>query len=362
MRSLTPAEALVVGALLDARPASNRDRIARARIPARTFETAAERLLSAGIVYDRYVPNPTRFGFPAVGFALARPFVERAEALVDRWLRTPGNVVLWRSPEWVFGVFFRTLATPPSRLGDALVRPDEASRAFWLSVDARDPQVPAYFDFEGAWAALNETQPSDGYPRPLAGAGEEVRGLAGSRPPESDRAVGWTLARRPLAGGAAAAGPRRRSPRFFSRSERRALSHGLVEHRVFLDLTRIPATRGRSASGLAWALGRLRERHTPEALFAALRSRGQVAPFLFATDERQVLLGALARSVAGGVPVGSAGAVRSPLQGILQEHLEAIEVIRSPLESIAVVRDHRYDLLLVGPNATPRRVGSNAPT
>lgn len=344
----------MVGALLDARPASTRERIARTQIPTRTYETAAQRLLTSGIVYDRYVPNPTRLRFPAVSFALVHPFVERADELVGRWSGTSGAVVLWRAPEWVFGVFFRTLAAPPSRLAETLERAGECGRSFWLHVDARDPQVPVYFDFEGAWASLNGTSPSSGYPRPLPGAGAELPGSAGSPPADSDRLVAGTLARRPWATDSEPAVPRRRSPRFFSRSERRALANGLVEHRVFLDLTRIPVTRGMRASGLAWVLGRLQDDRTPEGLFAALRSRAHVAPFLFATDERRILLGALARAAASGAPRGFDGAERRPIQQVLQEHLEEIEVVRSPLETIRPIRDHRYDLLL----APPRRSGS----
>lgn len=361
MRSLTPAEARVVGALLDTGAMTNQERIARTRIPPRTFETASQRLLTAGIVYDRYVPNPTRFRFPAVGFALARPFVERAADVERRWAGFPGNVVLWRSPDWIFGVFFRSLAPSASSLAEVLVRPGESSRAFCLEVDARDPQVPVYFDFEGAWAALTATAPSAGYPRPLPGAGEPLGGPPGSRSPDADRVVGWTLARRPVTLDNGAAGPRRRSPRFFPRPERRALSRGWVEHRVFLDVTRIPATPGGSVAGVAWVLGRLRTGRTPERLFAALRGRGRLAPFLFATDERQVVVGALARAEAHTGSSDPGGAEGTAAHGILPEYLEEIELARSPLAAVTAVRDHRYDLLLGGPGDEGGATGSTPP-
>ena len=65
MRPLTPAQTLVVGAQLDTSPTSERTRIRRTGLPPRTFETAARRLRESGVVYDRYLPNPTRFGVPS---------------------------------------------------------------------------------------------------------------------------------------------------------------------------------------------------------------------------------------------------------------------------------------------------------
>ncbi|MCI4337415.1 MAG: hypothetical protein L3K17_09585 [Thermoplasmata archaeon] len=351
MRTLTPAERLVVGALLDSGSRSDRARIARAGLPTRTFETAAHRLLASGVVYDRYVPNPTRMRVPAITFGLARPFVERSDMLVRRWQSTPGNTVLWRTPEWVFAVFFRTPLAAPAKLPAELVLPAECSGSFFLTADSRDPQVPVYFDFAGSWAALGGSPAPATYPRPLPGAGESMAGLPGTRPPETERSVALALARRPFERATGGGGPRRRSPRYFPRAEQRALRNGLVEHIVLLDLAQLPAMLGGGTDGLAWVHGRLLDRLPPEGLLAGLRSRARLAPFLFATDERRILMGALSRTSGGPPPPAPGGVRRASVAGVLRQYLEEIEIVRSPLESITVVTDHRYERLLAAPGA-----------
>ncbi|MCI4351076.1 MAG: hypothetical protein L3K15_06150 [Thermoplasmata archaeon] len=346
MRSLTSAETLVVGALLDPGSTSERARIRRSGLPTRTYETAARRLLASGVVYDRYLPNPVRFGRPLVTFALVHPFVERSDAVAARWVATPGSVVVWRGPEWIFGVFLPERTSAPSRFAEGLGPPGECGRAFVLTADSRSPQVPVYFDFEGAWSVLNELPRSGAYPRPLPGTGSEPEPRRAGALRARDRAAGRSLTERPLRAGSAPPGPRRRSSRYLDRNERRALREGVVEHRVLLDLARIPTGRGGAAPGVVLLHGRLQEHRTPEGLFTALLGRGQIAPFLFATDERRVLVGALAQAVSAPRPAKDPMVRRESVSGILAEFLEEIEVVRSSADGLLVPLDHRYDRIV----------------
>jgi hypothetical protein len=345
-RPLTPAETRVVGALLDPLAESDRARIRGTGIPPRTFEAAASRLLGEGLVYDRYLPNPARFGLPTVVFALVRPYLDHADALAQRWLAHPTNALLWSTPDWCFGVFFLAEGVWDPRTAAEIAPPESSSRGFLLRADSRDPQVPIYFDFEGAWAALNGGLVSDSYPRPMPGGAAVGTEVPGATPSGSERRVGRSLTARPLAVDRTSDTRRRRSERFLSRSERRALSSGLLEHRVFLSVGELPPARDGQATGVALLHGRLREFQTPEGLLARLRGRAGLAPFLYATDERSVLIGALSRTAGPPDRIGPSAPARGVVGDVLREHLEAIEVVRAAPGALSALRDHEYARLI----------------
>lgn len=335
MRSLTPAEAVVIRSLLADEPVPHRERIRRAELPPRTYEVARQRILLAGWVLERYVPDPVRFGLPMARFTLAHPYAEQFHAVAQRWREGPRTVFLWEGPDLLFRVEFEPEPTGSSR-PRAPATEAGCSRSYSLAVDLRKPTLPAYFDFEGAWSRLMDAPGTYRYPRPLIG--EEDGGPALSGP---DRTVATALVNRPFLSvgdresGVATSGV------FTRRRQRRLLGEGVVEHRMFLDVTQVPGYQQRRASNVVLVHGELLDGRRPETLFRALVSDCQVTPFLYATDGEEILLAALAPA-----PGAPRTEVRGGVLATVRAYLRAIEVARTPVETLATPVNHRYDRLV----------------
>lgn len=330
MRSLTPAEASVVRSLLADEPVPHRERIRRSGLPARTYEVARRRLRIAGYVVERYVPDPIRLGRPIARFVLARPFAERFSAEARRWREDERAVIVWEGAGSIFAVLI------DEEGGDESASAPTDGRTFTLRVDLRRPSVPAYFDFESAWARLAELPGTYRYPRPLAprGSGNGSAALLS----RTERAVVRQLVDSSFQGGGDGESP---VPGLFPRRRlRRALSEGLVEHRAFLDVTQLPPYRGLRVESIVMVRAELGPGATAPGLFRALVARSRVAPFLFATDGREILLGGLSPAPAA----SSEG--RVPVLATLRESVQGIDVTRLPVDELVPSINHRYDRLV----------------
>jgi hypothetical protein len=336
LRAVTAAEAAVVQSLLagTASPASS-------RLPRRTLQAARRRLFLREWVHERYLPDLAALGVPELTLAVGQPFMESAHALLHRWRRRREALLLWASSELLFGVF----ASPPGaasiELGRALSDPATQRSLRVLTVDAREPAVPIFFDFEGAWARATGLEGAIAYPQPLpGGSGADSDGPWGA----GERAAVHRLVTRPfLSPGSDGAAAKARGL-FAARWERRCLRSGRVARRVFLDPVAVARWVAPFPDQLAVVYGHLRAGQHPEPLYRALLGRCGLRPFLFATDGRSVLVGALSARTAVAGPARSDGG--APVLPVLQRALSEIVVLREPLDQLETLVNHRYDHLL----------------
>lgn len=295
-------------------------------IPRRTYQEARRRAFAAGWVIERYVPDSPYFGAPYISFVQARPFAERTDELVREWMADPRLTTLWRTPDLVFGIFFSP--TPLRLVGDF-------HQSFCLTVDARAPTVPVYFDFEGVWVEWTRLGGTHGYPRPLPGAVPPARSSRSASILARHRSAARELDRlasqgdtgeRSLRGGISLARP-----------HRLAVRDGAVQYRLFANLGSIPAWQGRSVSEVLLIRGALLHEHRPEDLFRLMVRRSR-PPFLFASDGAVVMAGVL----------GPSGAVSD--EGIgsrtLGTLLEEIDICRIDLRSLQTPAAYRFGPLL----------------
>jgi len=165
MRSITDSEAVAIRALLAALPVSERVRIQETGLGSRTFERIRKRAYAAGWVFDRFVPNPSRTGCPTIFFVLAHPFAEQIEEVQRRMKGLPSNVLLWRWPESVFGVFFSSESE--ERFQSELNPRAGQSETIVVAANGTNRAIPVYFDFEGAWARWTGQPGTLAYPHPI---------------------------------------------------------------------------------------------------------------------------------------------------------------------------------------------------
>jgi hypothetical protein len=341
MHSITEEEAVGIRTLLAALPVSERKRISESGLGSRTFERIRKRAYAAGWVFDRFVPNPARAGYPTVSFVLARPFAEQIEEVQRRWKDLPSNVLLWRWPETVFGVFFSSepqqgfLAKIDSRVGE--------KETTVVTSSATRHAIPVYFDFEGAWALWTGQLGTLAYPHSIPATPIREDLLRGHRGPDPGAMAG--LLARPFLP-AAETSPLRVSPFFFPRSYQRLLETGLVQRRTFLDPQKVPPFEGRSLGRVAFVQGELLSAGTEESLFRMLMAI-QVRPFLFCRGNSRVLLATLARAPSD----VETRADRPTVLGNLRRYLTNIQIVREPIEALSVVVNHRYDRLFPGPTS-----------
>lgn len=312
-------------------------------MPRSTYHAARRRAYEERWLEDRYVPDPARFGLPIVTFAVARPYLDHLDELVSAWSAPPSNVVTWTSPQVALGVFFhadRTRATEEM----ARLLPTGWSRwSHQLSVDVRGPSVPVYFDYEGLWGHLAEIAGTTTYPNGLGGA-EVADDAPPALSPHQRWAAGELIHRPFVAEGEGRAG-HLVGPLGLPFSQLRVLRLGWVVHRVLLDPGRVPPFRGRSADQVTLILGELRDGHRPETLFQVLTRECRVFPFLYVTDGRRLLMGALGRNPATPPPPSTTAEPRRAVLATLQESLQGIEIIAESAAAFRTAVDHRYDRL-----------------
>jgi hypothetical protein len=316
----------VFRSMLAAAPQRESDLIRASGVPRRTYQEIRRRAFAEGWAQESYVPDGPHFGWPYVTFALVHPFLERLDDDRRRWADDPSLVLLWSSPESMFGVFFTSAPRPPE---------GSYRHQFVLTVDARAPTVPVYFDFEGCWARWTRQRGTLAYPQPLPGTSPSKA----PREPLRARPRGFADARELERRAAPPADGVRVLRGEFSLPHRlrRVVRSGHLRYRVFPNLVRLPPYQEHALTRLALIHGRLLPDQRPEELFRALVSDAGVAPFLFVTDGRSVLLGALSSEV---VVVE-----RRPVLETLRRFLGDIEVTREELRTLSVPVAHRYGRL-----------------
>jgi hypothetical protein len=335
MRSITEGEAVAIRALLASQPTSERKRIRETGLGSRTFERIRKRAYSSGWVFDRFVPDPSRTGFESVYFIMAQPFAENLEGIQNKWKDISSNVLLWRWPETIFGVFFSSDSR--ERFLAGLDPPMGRSETFMVSSPTKG-HIPVYFDFEAAWARLTRQRGTLAYPHPLPAVPAEDEESSGKQRPYRESIAG--LLARPFRSGAENA-PLHVSPFFFPRSYQHLLGTGLVERRTILDPQNVPPFRGRSIERVAFVQGELLSPGTEDALFRMLMAI-HVTPFLFASDSSRVLLATLSPAPTDSEPTSG----RPPaVLANLRRYLNGIQIVREPVPALTVVVNHRYDRL-----------------
>jgi hypothetical protein len=259
-------------------------------LPRRTRQTVLQRIYQRGWVHDRYVPSPALVGRPHVTFALAQPFSEDVVRAAQRWQRASGGVLLWVSPETLFGVYFSRDVRARSRLVESLTASVKERTEIVLSVDLREQSVPVYFDFEAAWNRVAGRAGAISYPHSLAGTG--VHPDRPESEPPSARAYRSLseLVARPFPSGRFVPSGMGASLHLGGVPEQRYLRHGWVERRTFLEPTEVARWVSDFPRRLAFVHGELLPGATAPRLFRALVEGCRINPFLYVTDDRHVLL------------------------------------------------------------------------
>jgi hypothetical protein len=340
VRDLTPAEARVIAGLLGSAAASERERLRRIGVPRSTYHAARRRAYSEGWLRDRYVPQPERLGLRSALVLAARPFVDRAPELAERWSSVPSCVYFAAGTELVLGVFVEREPKAAKALSTRLLDGRVASWQESIVADLHTPSIPVYFDYEGLWTHLADAGGTVAYPRGLGGTPEP------EDPPTLSDHQRWAaseLLARPFAAPEAGRGAHLVGPLGLPFSQQRLVAQGSVLHRVFLDPGRLPPFRGNAADQIVLITGAWRPGARPERLFQALTEQCRVFPFLYVVDPARAMLGALGRS--GPTPPGAPEA-RRPVLATLQESLEGIELVQVLAPPVRTVIDHRYDRLL----------------
>ncbi len=352
MRPLTDAEARVIATLLAARPDRERERLRQTGIPRSTYYTVRRRAYSEGWLHDRYVPDPSRLGFPYATFLVARPFLDRyADFLNTRPTGPLTEVVLWASPQISLAVFLHKAPDAGAQEVARWERERLLASSLHVTVPLTAPSVPVYFDFEGLWDHLAGLDGTSSYPHGLGGARPEgTEGTDSHAPltPHTRWAFGHLLARPIEAAGRGEDG-HMLGAFGLPHSERRLFLNGWVTHRVFLEPSRLPPYMGRAADRVHFISGTPRPGARPERLFEALTANCRVFPFLYVVGENRWLFGALGGSSPEAGPGTGAPGRRSVLS-TLREALEAIEIVHDASASFSMAVDHRYDLLV--PNSS----------
>jgi hypothetical protein len=341
---LTTAEARVISSLLAADALPERERIRSTGFAPRTYETARRRAFDAGWVCERFVPDPLAWGFSSLRFDLVRPKIGEERAWSDRFAADPRTFHVWLGDGLVFAAALLDAESKTARTETPEPVMD-LGRAWRLVVDLRQPTVPIYFDFEGAWSRVVGAAGPRVYPRPLPfWPGGETTSDGG--PSGRLRSAAEALVRRPFQGPAEmSAGRHLGSILEFGRPWG-AVSAGLVQRRCFLDPARLPGLYGWRLRSLSFVKGTLRTGAQPATLDRELLSDGGMTPFLFATDGKSVLIGALSPAPR---PVGTPP--RSRISEIFTKRLEPWTLLSAAVSSLSTPLDHRYDRLMTARSA-----------
>lgn len=343
MRALTRGEAVVIRSLLAGEPGSEQRRAEYTGLSPQAYQSLRRRVLASGVVDFRYLPDPVRFGVPKITFSLAHPFADRQREVVQRWSSHPGNVLLWASPQTVFGVFMsRTDAAAPAVPG-VPHSAEDAPRAHDLTIDVRRPTAPVYFDFEGLWSKVTGFRRPAAYPRGIGWRGASDRPVDRSPIPERAHALAEELVQRPFVPDDGTSASFHFRSLLRASSARRLVSERLVLPRCFLNPTKLPAFGNWQGRHLVFLHGALRPETTAASFFRTIHTRTDVVPFLFVTSDRRVLVAAVS-PVPARRPTGRSF-VGDSLLTIAPRMLQTVDLFREPLENITVGTNHRYDRL-----------------
>ncbi len=333
MRSLSRAEIRVIRVLLADLPGTERQRFRAAEVPRTTYQTVRGRAFANGWLKERYIPHPSLVGRDRVRLILAQPYAEHWNQSIRAFRSTDGLVLLWASPETLFGVVFERSST---RAWEPPIAPESFRRYWTVAPEGEGGGLPAYFDYEGVWSSWTLGSPPLAYPRQVARASSSAPAKT-----REDRVAVRSLLMRPFESIPGRSGIIAQSPARLSRHERRLIADGRVSHRVLPDFHQIPSVRGFRPERLAYVTGETRPDRNPAELFGDLLHRAHVAPFLYAYDKERVLVSALSPAPPGNVER------HLPVLSVVQEYLQRIEVVREPIDAMFPLIDHRYDQLTV---------------
>ncbi len=332
MRELTDAEYRTLLAVLSYPEETEQSRLRRSGLPSSTYHVAKRRLYELGWASDRWVPQPGPLGLRGVEITLSRPFSGDRGPLEARLQEDATCVLLWSGVHCVLSVRFLRSEGAPT--GKRAVRPMPAELAR-LEVLREDPtaMLPVYFDFAGLWAHFGAEAPPEGYPRgldlrsPAVSAQERHAALQallrGNEPEAHWTAHRWTsLLRLP-------------------RSQRRAVQRGTISAWTFPQLSEIPPMEGRRIGEVIFVVGST-HKGGPTDLLNALTKECGVFPFLFVSAGGRTLVGGVGQTSGrspGRVTLRSA---RRPVLGVVHQHLEQVEILIEPVESLRAIVPHRY--------------------
>jgi hypothetical protein len=271
-----------------------------------------------------------------VTFLLAQPFAEDIERITNNWKNETSNVLLWKWPETLFGVFIS--GGPKLGMDTEEEQTQTFRRTFRVTTDARKAHIPVYFDFEGSWSRFTGQEGTLAYPHALPGriSGEEV-------PPtlsDDQRAKIAELTSKPFKNMVDTEHPRF-SSLFLPRSQRKLIEGGIVEKKTLLDLANLLPYHGHRIEHVAFIQGELVQGASPGSLFRVLMAI-HVMPFLFVSDGRNVLMAGLSPAPS---PYQYSTGNRPAVLENLQRFMREIEIQREPIETLSVMVDHRYDRL-----------------
>jgi hypothetical protein len=299
-------------------------------------------------VFDRYVPDFQAEGFPAARVVLAHPYLEDLHTMRESWREDPACVVLWEWPETLFALFVQNSAA--DAVDAARQSMSDSRRRFSLAAGLNSSGFPVFFDYEGVWSRVTGVGATLEYPRaPFIRNVERL-------PVTHGRTANLELLAE-VCRGAEEAPPRTQGLRHGSflvpRRERRAIRAGLVERRVFLNLSAGLLTRAGLAESVVFIRGRLAQKALPQALLHRL-SRMRILPFLYATDRQKVFFATLTSRRAFRNPPSERPAVLRNLQ----QFLTSIEMTRGPLVSLNRLVDQRYHPLFEPKSASSITAGA----
>ncbi|MCI4349131.1 MAG: hypothetical protein L3J93_02790 [Thermoplasmata archaeon] len=352
MRALTDAEAKTIAVLLGSAASPERVRLQRCGLPRSTYHAARRRAYTEGWLRDRYVPEPERFGLRWATFLVARPFADRVEELSRRWSAHEGTTLLLVSPRAVIGVFLARTESAAREMARGSGWGELASSSTSLVADLQGPSVPVYFDFEGLWSHLAGIEGTVTYPMGLGGSAPAENDVP--LPSEHQKWAAGELAYRPFADSSPAALGRLVGPLGLPFSQQRLVALGWVNHRVFLDPSRLSAYRGNAADLYVFISGSLLPGIRPEVVFQTLVRECEVFPFLYVVGDGRLLIGAMGASRPPR-PGARAGPARTqPVMPTLQKSITGIELLQEPASGFAVAVDHRYDRVAPRRSATQK--------
>jgi hypothetical protein len=328
---LTGSQAAAIRILLACNGQRERGWMSDVGLGSRSFERTKHEAYAERWVIDRFLPNFGRLHIRSVAFVLERPYAQDLAPLEQSWRNRTDNVLLWRWPETLFGVFFSDLSR------EGLLETFQGQRAkIQTATVISTPTsrcVPVYFDWEGAWSRLTGHLESLGYPHGLLddatdASGSVIRQAVANGLPA-------LLARRSEDQGEGR--PLRVSPYFLPRSEQRLLHTRAAERRTFLEIRRVPSSPNGDFRQIGVAHGKLRPDISGSLVLRVLLAM-RIRPFLYAFNEFEVFFGTV--SPAPDVPTGAGPrpGVLQTLQGLLDD----IQLIRQPVLDLEVVRNHDY--------------------
>jgi len=315
-------------------------------IPRTTYRNAKHRMYSEGLLEGLLIPNPGAIGVPCISFLVSRPSAEKANSAVETLSRIPGTVEAWLGTQIVFAVVFHNTAGAREAFQRMAADGKVGEPRVIVSVNANQPrgsvsQVPVYFDFEGAWSRFCGLSASKRYPCPLPPPPQPI--TRRERPQRENPSTMVSLFTRDLSRPSHLT-----SLSSVPRSQLRNLRSGMVEWRVYLDISRLHLFeyRGLAIQDIVFVIGKLKDSSSMAELIPDLVSGRSLRPILLVSDGTSVLLASLDIGLVTVKNASLGGRQRQSVIEKMARHLEDIEVIREPLALLKMRVAHRYDVLV----------------